>query len=143
MFDWKKDYARVAKTPVSSSQPVVESVVFLYLRVVDLHSWAVCLWSGCFINDDHGARRLSSPLLCSVFKSCLSLTLHANLVSFRTVVFVCLPEPRMFEGLLGSDTLLWVIDEYPLEKIEEQSIECVVRWDNVVEMLHRLDEFLR
>jgi len=49
----------------------------------------------------------------------------------------------MFKGLLGGDTLFRVVDEYSLEEVEEQSVECVVCRDNVVKMLHGLDKLLR
>ena len=61
--------------------------------------------------------------------------LNADFGSFRTVVLDALVEPWVLERLLGGDTLVRVVDEDLLQKVEELDVELGVRRNRVLQHL--------
>lgn len=60
------------------------------------------------------------------------LLLLADLERLGAVIFDPLFEPRVVESLLGRDPLRWVVNENPLQQIEELQVEVIVRRNGVL-----------
>jgi hypothetical protein len=78
----------------------------------------------------------SSPYIVRVASSLFllqSFSLQSNLGCFRTVIWLSnFIEPRMIQGLLGSDAAGRVIYKNLLKQIEEVLKELVVGWNDVL-----------
>jgi hypothetical protein len=62
----------------------------------------------------------------------VALQLLADAESLSAIVNQRLLEPRVLQSLFGSNTVLGVVDKYPLEKVKEQAMECSAGWDEVL-----------
>lgn len=58
-----------------------------------------------------------------------ALQLLANPKSFRAVINKRFFKPRMLQGFLGSDAVFGIVDEDPLKKVQELSVETGVGRD--------------
>lgn len=52
-----------------------------------------------------------------------------NAQCLRAIVNDRFFEPRVLESLLGSDAVLRIVHEYPLEEVEELSVKRRIRWN--------------
>jgi hypothetical protein len=74
--------------------------------------------------------RLSGWLTSVGFETSSALSFDFDLFGLGAVVLVVFLEPVVLQGLMCRDTLLGIVDEYLLEKIEELAVEFGVGWDD-------------
>lgn len=75
-----------------------------------------------------GLERHSSCHMCSPQLVC-PFPLYPNLLCLGTIILKVFLEPIMLQSLMRSDALLWVVDEYLFQQVEEFTVELGV-WKN-------------
>ena len=60
---------------------------------------------------------------------------QSDLVSLCPVIHERFFEPRMLQRILRCDALLWVVDKYPPQEIEELLVEISVSWYSFLQMV--------
>jgi hypothetical protein len=62
----------------------------------------------------------------------VALQLLTDAKSFGAIINQRLLEPRVLQSLFGSNTVLGVVDKYPLKKVKEQAMECGAGGDEIL-----------
>ena len=76
---------------------------------------------------------VEQPSFFLLLLSNLLFPLQPDLVSLRPVIHERFLEPGMLEGLFGGDPFLRIVDEDPLQQVEELFVERGVGWDRFLD----------